>query len=159
MSDIFDKILAETPKDLTQFIDQSMDITLTIKDLLRKKGLTQKDLAQKLGKSEAEISKWLTTGYNLTLNSIAKIEVAHRPTPDSYDLLAWSYFNHGDIKKAYAIAQQYVYGKSHEPMLNYHLAVIYKANQNSSVIAPIVKELRGSIYELGPSFEKKLSIL
>lgn len=98
----------------------------------------------------------LTTSKAL---EIAKIEVAHRPTPDSYDLLAWSYFNHGDIKKAYAIAQQYVYGKSHEPMLNYHLAVIYKANQNSSVIAPIVKELRGSIYELGPSFEKKLAIL
>ncbi len=91
--------------------------------------------------------------------AIAKIEVAHRPTPDSYDLLAWSYFNHGDIKKAYAIEQHYVYGKSHEPMLNYHLAVIYKANQNSSVIAPIVKELKGSIYELGPSFEKKLAIL
>ena len=76
MSDIFQKLLARIPKDTAQFVDQSMDITLTIKDLLRKKGLTQKDLAQKLGKSEAEISKWLTTGYNLTLKSIAKIEVA-----------------------------------------------------------------------------------
>jgi transcriptional regulator with XRE-family HTH domain len=76
MSDIFQKLLARVPKDTAQFVDQSMDITLTIKDLLRKKGLTQKDLAQKLGKSEAEISKWLTTGYNLTLKSIAKIEVA-----------------------------------------------------------------------------------
>jgi hypothetical protein len=91
--------------------------------------------------------------------AIAKIEVAHRPTPESYDLLAWSYFNHGDIKKAYAIAQQYVYGKSHEPMLNYHLAVIYKANQNTDVIAPILNDLKGSIYELGPIFEKKLAIL
>jgi hypothetical protein len=26
---------------------------------------------------------------------IAKIEVDHRPTPDSYDLLAWSYLNMG----------------------------------------------------------------
>lgn len=76
MSDIFQKLLQRVPKDTAQFVDQSMDITLTIKDLLRKKGLTQKDLAQKLGKSEAEISKWLTTGYNLTLKTIAKIEVA-----------------------------------------------------------------------------------
>jgi transcriptional regulator with XRE-family HTH domain len=76
MSDIFQKLLPRVPKDTAQFINQSMDITLTIKDLLRKKGLTQKDLAQKLGKSEAEISKWLTTGYNLTLKTIAKIEVA-----------------------------------------------------------------------------------
>ncbi len=90
---------------------------------------------------------------------IAKIEVAHRPTPDSYDLLAWSYYNQGDIKKAYEIEQQYVFGKSHEPMLNYHLAVIYKANQNEVVIEPIVKELKASIYELGPIFDKKLSIL
>jgi hypothetical protein len=29
----------------------------------------------------------------------SKNEVDHRPTPDSYDLLAWSYLNMGQSKK------------------------------------------------------------
>jgi hypothetical protein len=36
---------------------------------------------------------------------IAKIEVDHRPTPDSYDLLAWSYLNMGQKDKALEIAK------------------------------------------------------
>jgi hypothetical protein len=55
---------------------------------------------------------------------IAKIEVDHRPTPDSYDLLAWSYLNRKD--KALEIAK-YVVGKSFEPKVH-HLAMIYKSN-------------------------------
>jgi len=74
MNELFDKIAAETPEETKKLVALSMDIVLTIQELLRKKGLTQKDLAQKLGKSESEISKWLTTGHNLTLKSIAKIE-------------------------------------------------------------------------------------
>ena len=40
------------------------------------KGLTQKDLATKLGKSEAEISKWMRGTHNFTISTIKKIEVA-----------------------------------------------------------------------------------
>ncbi|WP_310557904.1 hypothetical protein [Flavobacterium sp.] len=87
---------------------------------------------------------------------IAKIEINHRPTPDSYDLLAWSYYNLGDSKKALEIAEKYVVGKSFEPKLNYHLATIYKANNEKAKIAPVKKELLNSIYELGPNLEKKV---
>ena len=90
---------------------------------------------------------------------IAKIEITHRPTPDSYDLLAWSYYNLGDNKKALAIAQKYVVGKSFEPKLNYHLATIYKANQLNSKIEPIKEELLKSIFELGPNLEQKIKQL
>lgn len=90
---------------------------------------------------------------------IAKIEIAHRPTPDSYDLLAWSYYNLGDSKKALEIAEKYVVGKSFEPKLNYHLATIYKANNKTVKIAPIKAELQNSIYELGPNLEQKISNL
>lgn len=88
--------------------------------------------------------------------AIAKIEIAHRPTPDSYDLLAWSYYNLGDSKKALEIAEKYVVGKSFEPQLNYHLATIYKANNLPAKIVPIKEELLSSIYELGPNLEKKI---
>lgn len=90
---------------------------------------------------------------------IAKIEISHRPTPDSYDLLAWSYYNLGDSKKALDIAEKYVVGKSFEPNLNYHLASIYKANNKKSKIVPIKEDLLNSIYELGPNLEQKISNL
>ncbi|KAB1157858.1 tetratricopeptide repeat protein [Flavobacterium luteum] len=90
---------------------------------------------------------------------IAKIEVEHRPTPDSYDLLAWSYYNLGDAKKALEIEQKYVVGKSFEPKLNYHLATIYKANNLTTKIAPIKEELLKSTFELGPNLEKKIITL
>jgi hypothetical protein len=90
---------------------------------------------------------------------IAKIEVDHRPTPDSYDLLAWSYYNLGDAKKAFEIEQKYVYGKSFEPMLNYHVAVIYKANKRKDTALVIKEELQASTYELGPSYTKKIANL
>jgi len=90
---------------------------------------------------------------------IAKIEINHRPTPDSYDLLAWSYYNLGDSKKALEIAQKFVVGKSFEPKLNYHLATIYKANNMENEIAPIKQELLKSTFELGPNFEKKINKL
>ena len=45
-----------------------------IERLLIENRLEQKGLAEKLGKSEAEISKWLSGTHNFTLRSIAKIE-------------------------------------------------------------------------------------
>lgn len=90
---------------------------------------------------------------------IAKIEVDHRPTPDSYDLLAWSYLNTGESKKALEIAKAHVIGKSFEPKVQYHLAMIYKANNEMQKVAPIKEELLASIYELGPNFEKKVNQL
>ncbi|TDD96916.1 tetratricopeptide repeat protein [Flavobacterium cellulosilyticum] len=87
---------------------------------------------------------------------IAKIEIDHRPTPDSYDLLAWSYYKLGDAKKALAISEKHVAGKSFEPKLNYHLATIYKANNKKEAIAPIKTELLKSTFELGPNLEKKI---
>ena len=90
---------------------------------------------------------------------IAKIEIDHRPTPDSYDLLAWSYLNLGENKKALEIAQKHVVGKSFEPKVQYHLAMIYKSNNLSPKVQPIKEELLSSLYELGPNFEKKINQL
>lgn len=90
---------------------------------------------------------------------IATIEVNHRPTPDSYDLLAWAYYNLGDVNKAFEISQKHVFGKSHEPMLNYHLAVIYKANNRFETAKTIKESLKGSDYELGPIYSHKIEQL
>ncbi|PRZ20650.1 tetratricopeptide repeat protein [Flavobacterium granuli] len=91
--------------------------------------------------------------------AIAKIEVNHRPTPDSYDLLAWSYLKMGQNKKALEIAEKHVQGKTFEPKVQYHLAMIYKSNNKMNKVAPIKQELLSSIYELGPNMEEKVKQL
>lgn len=66
----------EIPADVQRFADINVDIAMQVGEHLKEKGWTQKDLADALGKSEAEISKWLSGIHNLTLKSIAKMEVA-----------------------------------------------------------------------------------
>jgi len=56
------------------FIEKNMSISRQVSDILEKRGMTQKDLAQLLGKQESEVSKWLSGLHNLTLQSLAKME-------------------------------------------------------------------------------------
>lgn len=71
---LFDKIVAETPKETKNFVDLSMEIAHQIEMLMTQKGMLQKDLANALNKTEAEISKWLCGFHNFTIKTIAKIE-------------------------------------------------------------------------------------
>lgn len=87
---------------------------------------------------------------------IAQIEVENRPTPESYDLLAWSYFKMGEKEKALEIIQKHTFGKSFEPNIVYHNAEILKANNKTAELEPMKKELLASIYELGPGLESKI---
>ncbi|MEZ4942834.1 MAG: helix-turn-helix transcriptional regulator [Saprospiraceae bacterium] len=69
------QILEETPAETRQFVKRYGELVVRIYELLQEKGWTQKDLAEKLGKSPSEISKWLSGEHNLTLRSLAKLEV------------------------------------------------------------------------------------
>jgi hypothetical protein len=91
--------------------------------------------------------------------ALSKIEIAHRPTPDSYDLLAWSLFKKGKIKEALAIEETHIIGKSFEPKLIYHLAKILKANNKTEKISKMKEDLESNIFELGPNFKSKISSL
>lgn len=44
-----------------------------IHTLLTDRGMTQKELAKKMGKTEAEVSVWLSGQHNFTLRTLAKI--------------------------------------------------------------------------------------
>ncbi|MFC0605444.1 tetratricopeptide repeat protein [Winogradskyella pulchriflava] len=90
---------------------------------------------------------------------IAKREVENRPTPQSYDLLAWSYFKKGDVNKANEIIETYVDGKTSEPDVLYHIAEIYKAAGKTDKVKPIKQELTASLYELGPTMKDKIKQL
>lgn len=91
--------------------------------------------------------------------SIAKIEVENRPTPQSYDLLAWAYFKNGNLKTALDIVERHIIDKSFEPETLYHVAEIYKAAGKSKNVRPLKKELLASIYELGPTMEDTINQL
>ncbi|MFN0190209.1 MAG: multiprotein-bridging factor 1 family protein [Bacteroidia bacterium] len=58
-----------------QFVRKYADMVVRINQLLREKGWTQANLAEKMGKKPSEISRWLSGDHNLTLRSISKLEV------------------------------------------------------------------------------------
>lgn len=73
----FHKILAETSEEVNDFVEESMNILERIHELLDEKfDGRQKLLAEKLGKSEAEVSKMLSGVQNFTLKTILKLQRA-----------------------------------------------------------------------------------
>ena len=71
----FHEALAATPKDLRQQMEWSFRIADEIDDALKAKGITQKELAKRLGTSAAAVSRWLGGGHNFTLSTLARISV------------------------------------------------------------------------------------
>lgn len=88
--------------------------------------------------------------------TIAKTEINNRPTPQSYDLLAWTYYNKGDFKEALRIMEAHVVNKTFEPETLYHLAQVYKANGKIADAKNLKKELMESAFELGPLRIRKI---
>lgn len=70
----FERILARTPDTTKRNVEKNIAIANRIIEILRGQGKTQRDLARAMGKSESEISKWLTGLHNLELRTIYKIE-------------------------------------------------------------------------------------
>ncbi|GGG58696.1 tetratricopeptide repeat protein [Bizionia arctica] len=87
---------------------------------------------------------------------IANTEIANRPTPQSYDLLAWTYYNKGNYVNALLIAEEHIADKTFEPEALYHLAEIYKANGKIAEAEGLKKELLESTFELGPLMEREI---
>ena len=90
---------------------------------------------------------------------IAKEEIINRSTPETYDLLAYSYLKDGEKAKALKLMEEYVEGKTFEPMAQYHMAQIYKANGYLDIVESIKKELEQASFELGPNMAKAIQDL
>lgn len=73
-SKIAKRILDNTPEDVKIFVRLYADIIVRVNQLLKEKGFTQKQLAEKLGKTPSEIHKWLSNEHNFTLKSLAKLQ-------------------------------------------------------------------------------------
>lgn len=64
------------PNDSKIFVDKSMSILDRVWAIMRLKGINQKQLAELMGKSEAEISDITHGVQNFTLRTISKLESA-----------------------------------------------------------------------------------
>ncbi len=83
------------PLEAKIYVDKSVAIAEKIIKRIEELGLTQKELADRMGKTEAEISRGLAGEQNLTLRSICKFEAALnftiielKSTENDYQVLA-----------------------------------------------------------------------
>ena len=72
-SELFNECVAATPKDIQQRVDWSFRIADKIDGILKERGLTQKEFARQIGRSEAEVCRWVGGTHNFTLSTLAKI--------------------------------------------------------------------------------------
>lgn len=73
----FNAVISETPAEVRAHIKFCMDVTDRLHELLLLKfDGKQKLLAEKMGKSEAEVSKWFSGIQNFTTKTLTKLSVA-----------------------------------------------------------------------------------
>ncbi|HRM58085.1 MAG TPA: helix-turn-helix transcriptional regulator [Prevotella sp.] len=70
---IMDSIRNTTPTETNKQVDFCVAIANRIFDVMTELGMKQRDLAKALGKTETEVSRWLSGTHNLTIATIAKI--------------------------------------------------------------------------------------
>ena len=74
--DWFNAKLSSVSPEIRTEIQMSADIIARIDSILKEKNMSQRDLARKMGKSEAVVSRWTTGFPNYTLRSIAELSAA-----------------------------------------------------------------------------------
>lgn len=73
---LFRQCLAEIPEEAKAEFELSFGIADRLSALLKEKGISQRELASRMGKRESEVSKWLTGRHNFTMRTIAQISAA-----------------------------------------------------------------------------------
>ena len=66
-------IRQQTPPEVQKQVDLCVAIANRVYDLMDERGMNQRDLARALGKTETEVSRWLSGTHNLTIATIAKM--------------------------------------------------------------------------------------
>ena len=75
-NEIMDEIRKNIPPEMKMQMEFSVAIANRIYEILEEKGMTQKDFARLMGKTETEVSRWLSGKHNLTLATLCKISIA-----------------------------------------------------------------------------------
>lgn len=73
-SSIIEERRRKVNPEARRMVDLSFRIVDRIHEILKEKGLKQKDLALHLEKNESEISKWMRGTHNFTIDTLVSIE-------------------------------------------------------------------------------------
>ena len=73
---IMDEIRSTITPEMKLQMELSVAIANRIYDILEAKGMSQTDFARLMGKTETEVSRWLSGTHNLTMATICKISAA-----------------------------------------------------------------------------------
>ena len=75
-ADFYINAVKDIPPEIQKQVDLSMAISDTIAQTLSERGMSQKDFAKLVGKTETEVSRWLAGRHNFTIAALAKISTA-----------------------------------------------------------------------------------
>jgi tetratricopeptide (TPR) repeat protein len=81
---------------------------------------------------------------------IARSEIKNRSTPETQSLLSYALLKNGKLQEALVNQQQYVIGKTYEPVAQLHSLEILIANGKREEALEYREDLSGAGYELGP---------
>lgn len=70
---LMDEIRETMSPEMKKQMELSVSIANRIYEILEAKGLSQKDFAILMGKTETEVSRWLSGTHNMTMATLAKI--------------------------------------------------------------------------------------
>ena len=71
-----DEIRSTITPEMKMQMELSVAIANRIYDILEEKGMSQKEFARLMGKTETEVSRWLSGTHNMTLATLCKISIA-----------------------------------------------------------------------------------
>jgi predicted XRE-type DNA-binding protein len=75
-NELFNQSVAEISEEVKREMELSFAISEKIDLLLKTRGLTQKQFAKMVGKTEPEVCRWLSGRHNFTIRTLAKISIA-----------------------------------------------------------------------------------
>jgi len=73
---VFDDLVSRVPADEAKQLDYSFRVAERICEILKEKGISQRQLAALTGKRPSEISRWVSGQHNFTLSTLAKLSIA-----------------------------------------------------------------------------------
>lgn len=72
----FQKFVEQIPPFTKKYVERQGEFAVKLSELLESTGMTQRELAEKLGKKESYVSRMLAGWSNPTLKTIVEFEVA-----------------------------------------------------------------------------------
>ncbi|PRP66310.1 tetratricopeptide repeat protein [Nonlabens agnitus] len=103
-----------------------------------------------------KINELIDAGKTQEAVELAYMEVSHRATPETYDLLGYALLKNGNPKEALANHEEHVIGKTFEPVAQFHSALILKENGRIEEANSFKEELLETEYEMGPMTYKEI---